>query len=136
MKKLLIFLILAILAAACGLYFYSNRLSLNLTDENGAVSDKNEVNLKENLQILGNKIKKEAKNKLDKAEQTIKDERAYHEQLKNEANREVKIFEPIYKSDKDDKKSQKDKTEPSLQNEQNEPKKPSKNSKKIEIDIN
>ena len=97
MKKFII-AILAILAAIFAvLYFSKERVNLS---QGGEIIGQEKSNLKENLEHYGKKIIKKADEKFDEAKQTLKHEQKYHEQLKSEANRDVKIFEPIYKHEK------------------------------------
>ncbi|MDA3055561.1 MULTISPECIES: hypothetical protein [unclassified Campylobacter] len=100
MKKFII-AILAILAAIFAvLYFSKERVNLSQGGDNGEIIGQEKSNLKENLEYYGKKIIKKADEKFDEAKQTLKHEQKYHEQLKSEANRDVKIFEPIYKNEK------------------------------------
>ena len=146
MKKFII-AILAILAAIFAvLYFSKERVNLSQSGDNGEFMEQEKSNLKENLEYYGKKIIRKADEKFDEAKQTLKNEQKYHEQLKNEANRDVKIFEPIYKSDKDEKNSQnsvwvggeKSQNSENLRQEksQNLLNSNSKNKKKIEIELN
>lgn len=146
MKKFVI-AILAILAVVFAiLYLSKERVNLSQNGDNGEFMEQEKSNLKENLEYYGKKIIRKADEKFDEAKQTLKNEQKYHEQLKNEANRDVKIFEPIYKSDKDEKNSQnlvwvggeKSQNSENLRQEksQNSLNSNSKNKKKIEIELN
>lgn len=98
MKKFII-AILAILTAVVAIFYLGKeRVNLSQSGDNDAKQEKS--NLKENLEYYGKKIIKKADEKFDEAKQTLKNEQKYHEQLKSEANRDVKIFEPIYKNEK------------------------------------
>ena len=147
MKKFII-AILAILAAIFALlYFSKERVNLS---QGGEIIGQEKSNLKENLEYYGKKIIKKADEKFDEAKQTLKNEQKYHEQLKSEANRDVKIFEPIYKNEKNLPNSKKNQNSQNsvqiggenVQNSANsEQKKPSnssnsQNKKKIEIELN
>ena len=150
MKKFII-AILAILAAIFALlYFSKERVNLSQGGDNGEIIGQEKSNLKENLEYYGKKIIKKADEKFDEAKQTLKHEQKYHEQLKSEANRDVKIFEPIYKNEKNLPNSKKNQNsqnsvqgsgENSKNSANSEQKKPSnspnsQNKKKIEIEIN
>ena len=135
MKKILI-AILAILAAAVIFYFEKDKINI-VNSDNG---EQNEINLKENLQKVGKKIMKKADEKFDEAGQILKDEQKYHEQLKNEANRKVKIFEPIYKNGENsaNQKAKSNEIQPNLADKKDENRAKSQNSqnkKKIEIQL-
>ena len=149
MKKFFIFMILAILAAVVAIFYLGkDRVNLSQSGDDDAKQEKSIF--KENLEHYGKKIIKKADEKLDKAKQTLKDEQKYHEQLKSEANRDIKIFEPIYKDEKNSQNSAKKQNSPnsvqgSGENSKNsansEQKKPSnsqnsQNKKKIEIELN
>ena len=146
MKKFII-AILAILAAVFAvLYFSKERVNLS---QGGEIIGQEKSNLKENLEYYGKKIIKKADEKLDKAKQTLKHEQKYHEQLKSEANRDVKIFEPIYKNEKNLPNSKKNQNSQNsvqdsgenVQNSSNSGQQKSQNpnpqnKKKIEIELN
>ena len=146
MKKFII-AILAILAAIFAvLYFSKERVNLSQGVE---IIGQEKSNLKENLEYYGKKIIKKADEKFDEAKQTIKDEQKYHEQLKSEANRDVKIFEPIYKNEKNLPNSKKNQNSQNsvqiggenVQNSPNSGRQKSQNpnpqnKKKIEIELN
>lgn len=146
MKKFII-AILAILAAVFAvLYFSKERVNLS---QGGEIIGQEKSNLKENLEYYGKKIIKKADEKFDEAKQTLKNEQKYHEQLKSEANRDIKIFEPIYKNEKNLPNSKKNQnSQNSVQiggkNVQNSPnswqqksQNPNpQNKKKIEIELN
>ena len=97
MKKFII-AILAIMAAIFAVLYFSKE-QVNLS-QGGEIIGQEKSNLKENLEYYGKKIIKKADEKFDEAKQTLKHEQKYHEQLKSEANRDIKIFEPIYKNEK------------------------------------
>ena len=146
MKKFII-AILAILAAIFAvLYFSKERVNLS---QGGEIIGQEKSNLKENLEHYGKKIIKKADEKFDEAKQTLKHEQKYHEQLKSEANRDVKIFEPIYKNEKNlpnSKKNQNSQNSVQIggENVQNSPNSGQQksqnpnpqNKKKIEIELN
>ena len=97
MKKFIIAILAILTAIFAILYFSKERVNLS---QGGEIIGQEKSNLKENLEYYGKKIIKKADEKFDEAKQTLKNEQKYHEQLKNEANRDVKIFEPIYKNEK------------------------------------
>ena len=145
MKKIII-AVLAVLAAAA-VIFYLGKDKINIVNSDNG--EQNEINLKENLQKVGKKIMKKADEKIDEVGQILKDEQKYHEQLKNEANRDVKIFEPIYKDEKNSQNSKKNQNSQnsvqiSGENSQNSPNSGQQksqnpnpqNKKKIEIELN
>ncbi|MBQ7676549.1 MAG: hypothetical protein IJT33_08870 [Campylobacter sp.] len=146
MKKFII-AILAILAAIFALLFFSKE-RVNLS-QGGEIIGQEKSNLKENLEYYGKKIIKKADEKLGEAKRTLKKEQKYHEQLKSEANRDVKIFEPIYKNEKNlpnSKKNQNSQNSVQIggENVQNSPNSGQQksqnpnpqNKKKIEIELN
>lgn len=149
MKKFII-AILAILAAIFAiLYFSKERVNLSQSGDNGEIIGQEKSNLKENLEYYGKKIIKKADEKFDEAKQILKNEQKYHEQLKSEANRDVKIFEPIYKNEKNlpnSKKNQNSQNSVQIggENVQNSPNSGQQksqnpnpqNKKKIEIELN
>lgn len=152
MKKFII-AILAILAAVFAvLYFSKERVNLSQGGDNGEIIGQEKSNLKENLEYYGKKIIKKADEKFDEAKQTLKHEQKYHEQLKSEANHDVKIFEPIYKNEKNLPNSKKNQNSQNSvqtggenvqnspnsrqQKTQNQKNSNPQNKKKIEIELN
>ena len=146
MKKFVIAILAILSAVFVILYLSKERVNLSQSGDNGEFMEQEKSNLKENLEYYGKKIIKKADEKFDEAKQTLKNEQKYHEQLKNEANRDVKIFEPIYKSDKNEKNSQNslwvsgEKSQNSenshQEKSQNSLNSNSQNKKKIEIELN
>ena len=146
MKKFIIAILAILTAIFAILYFSKERVNLS---QGGEIIGQEKSNLKENLEYYGKKIIKKADEKFDEAKQTLKHEQKYHEQLKSEANRDVKIFEPIYKNEKNlpnSKKNQNSQNSVQIggENVQNSPNSGqqksqnpnSQNKKKIEIELN
>lgn len=149
MKKFIIAILAILTAIFAILYFSKERANLS---QGGEIIGQEKSNLKENLEYYGKKIIKKADEKFDEAKQTLKHEQKYHEQLKSEANRDVKIFEPIYKNEKNLPNSKKNQNSqnsvqiggenvqnsPNLgrQKSQNPKNSNSQNKKKIEIELN
>ncbi|MBQ7271062.1 MAG: hypothetical protein IJR18_05195 [Campylobacter sp.] len=146
MKKFIIAILAILTAIFAILYFSKERVNLS---QGGEIIGQEKSNLKENLEYYGKKIIKKADEKFDEAKQTLKNEQKYHEQLKSEANRDVKIFEPIYKNEKNlpnSKKNQNSQNSVQIggENVQNSPNSGQQksqnpnpqNKKKIEIELN
>lgn len=149
MKKFIIAILAILTAIFAVLYFSKEQVNLS---QSGEIIGQEKSNLKENLEYYGKKIIKKADEKFDEAKQTLKHEQKYHEQLKSEANRDVKIFEPIYKNEKNLPNSKKNQNSqnsvqiggenvqnsPNLgrQKSQNPKNSNSQNKKKIEIELN
>ena len=146
MKKFIIAILAILTAIFVVLYFSKERVNLS---QDGEIIGQEKSNLKENLEYYGKKIIKKADEKFDEAKQTLKHEQKYHEQLKSEANRDVKIFEPIYKNEKNlpnSKKNQNSQNSVQIggENVQNSPNSGQQksqnpnpqNKKKIEIELN
>ena len=146
MKKFIIAILAILTAIFAILYFSKERVNLS---QGGEIIGQEKSNLKENLEYYGKKIIKKADEKFDEAKQTLKHEQKYHEQLKSEANRDIKIFEPIYKNEKNlpnSKKNQNSQNSVQIggENVQNSPNSGQQksqnpnpqNKKKIEIELN
>ncbi|MBQ9876578.1 MAG: hypothetical protein IJM31_05810 [Campylobacter sp.] len=146
MKKFIIAILAILTAIFAILYFSKERVNLS---QGGEIIGQEKSNLKENLEYYGKKIIKKADEKFDEAKQTLKNEQKYHEQLKSEANRDVKIFEPIYKNEKNLPNSRKNQNSQNsvqiggenVQNSPNSGQQKSQNpnpqnKKKIEIELN
>lgn len=149
MKKFIIAILAILTAIFAVLYFSKERVNLS---QGGKIIGQEKSNLKENLEYYGKKIIKKADEKFDEAKQALKHEQKYHEQLKSEANRDIKIFEPIYKNEKNLPNSKKNQNSQNsvqiggenVQNSPNSGQQKSQNSKnsnpqnkkKIEIELN
>lgn len=149
MKKFIISILAILTAIFAILYFSKERVNLS---QGGEIIGQEKSNLKENLEYYGKKIIKKADEKFDEAKQTLKNEQKYHEQLKSEANRDVKIFEPIYKNEKNLPNSKKNQNSQNSvqtggenvqnspnsrqQKTQNQKNSNPQNKKKIEIELN
>ena len=146
MKKFIIAILAILTVIFAILYFSKERVNLS---QGGEIIGQEKSNLKENLEYYGKKIIKKADEKFDEAKQTLKHEQKYHKQLKSEANRDVKIFEPIYKNEKNLPNSKKNQNSQNsvqiggenVQNSPNSWQQKSQNSnpqnkKKIEIELN